>query len=393
MRLNDDNQVDLLSAAVMVCDVKEPVIIPGLQIEEGHLAVPPEEFISKRPSLVASQLQSVEYGGGGNVVLPAAALGIKTGLVGIIGNDIEGGFFAGGISGYGVNISGLITDDRYRSDVSFIPQDETGNRAPITFCEDAGKHFDFANDVKDRLVIANPKIVQISYSGLFEEGADLDGGRRLAEGISWIKENLESLVMVDTHTYAAEPQRYECLKPSLEVADMFVCSDDEVNLIVPQYNLPTAGNNKKAFLTYLENNFCKGDEARLYAITSPEKTSLLYYHPGDGTKEIEVDNWFHTSKEEGKFFDTTGAGDSWRAGLNSYILNRLDDYKSGKLDVEQAVQMANLTARLYISGRRTEGFRQYNFGGLFKFLTQGRPNADLKTPEGLYQAIDTAIAR
>ena len=393
LRKHENKEVDFLSIAVLVCDVKKESRLPDIMIKDGHLGLPDKEFIKKRAPLTPELLASVELGGGGNVTLPAAALDINTGVMGYIGNDIEGGYFLCGMVQNHINTFGVIVKQKYRTDVALNALLKSGERAPIPFCEDAGKYFDLNNKiVKEKLVILNPKIVQISYSGLFEKGADLDGGKRLADGIRWIKENLESLVMVDTHTYGAEPRRYDSLKPSLEVADMFVCSNDEVKLMIPQYRIksgPSEEEQKQAFLAHLKENYCKGHEARLYAVTSPEKTSVLYYKPNGKTEEIEVENWFFTTKEKGSIHDATGAGDSWRAGLNAYILNHQCEFKSGKIGIKEAVQFANLTARLYISGKGIEAFKHCDgtYDKLLRVVSGDKPKEDLRDLREVYGVI------
>ena len=46
--------------------------------------------------------------------------------------------------------------------------------------------------------------------------------------------------------------------------------------------------------------------------------------------------------------DLVGAGDSFRAGFVAYIAKNINDFKNSKINIEQAVQMANLFASLYI---------------------------------------------
>ena len=113
------HQVDFLSIAVLVNDVKEPVTLLGLNIGAGDLIVPDDTSIAKRPPLTEHQLVSVEYGGGGNVALPAAALGISTGVMGYAGKDVEGTHFVMGMQQYGVNTFGIIRNRGLRTDVSF----------------------------------------------------------------------------------------------------------------------------------------------------------------------------------------------------------------------------------------------------------------------------------
>ena len=43
-----------------------------------------------------------------------------------------------------------------------------------------------------------------------------------------------------------------------------------------------------------------------------------------------------------------GAGDSFRAGLISYIASHLDSFENGSMNFEEAVQMGNLFASLFI---------------------------------------------
>ena len=396
----NSQEVDFLSIAVLVIDVGQSVEVPGVDIRGGELSVPQDTIIKTRDPLTVEQLASSEFGGGGNVTLPAAALGIKTGIMGYVGEDVEGKYFIEGMRKHGINTHGIIKDALFRTDVCIKlqlkhPKGEREPREPLVFCEHAGKYFDFGNlAVKERLIALNPASVQISYSGLFEYGADLENGQRLAEGIKWIKKTLDALVMVDTHTYKKDPQRYDCLKPSLEFANMFVCSDDEVELIVPQYKIPsgeTKEEKRQSFLHFLRDTYCKGDEARLYAVTSPEESVVLYYKPGGEAVEVKVENWFTTTQD---IFTPTGAGDSWRAGLNAYILHHQEEFKSGNLNIEEAVQFANLTARLYISGSGTTAFRHnnrhYEYQHLLDLVSQPRPKADLKPLTAVYEVLDGA---
>ena len=51
----------------------------------------------------------------------------------------------------------------------------------------------------------------------------------------------------------------------------------------------------------------------------------------------------------GSVIDLVGAGDSFRAGLTALIATREEAFKAGTLDVEEAVQMGNLMATLYVT--------------------------------------------
>ena len=57
--------------------------------------------------------------------------------------------------------------------------------------------------------------------------------------------------------------------------------------------------------------------------------------PGDNITNLEV-------------VDLVGAGDSFRAGLITYLASHLDDFMSGTINFAEAVQMGNLFASLFI---------------------------------------------
>lgn len=50
----------------------------------------------------------------------------------------------------------------------------------------------------------------------------------------------------------------------------------------------------------------------------------------------------------GETIDLVGAGDSFRAGFVAYIVKNINDFKTGMINITDAVQMANLFASLYI---------------------------------------------
>jgi sugar/nucleoside kinase (ribokinase family) len=50
----------------------------------------------------------------------------------------------------------------------------------------------------------------------------------------------------------------------------------------------------------------------------------------------------------GEVVDLVGAGDSFRAGLITYLAHNLERFRDGTIDFAEAVQMGNLFASLYI---------------------------------------------
>ena len=65
----------------------------------------------------------------------------------------------------------------------------------------------------------------------------------------------------------------------------------------------------------------------------------------------------------GEVVDLVGAGDSFRAGLITYIASHLDEFRNGSMNFAEAVQMGNLFASLYIKAPlddRYGGIRSYD---------------------------------
>ncbi len=83
-----------------------------------------------------------------------------------------------------------------------------------------------------------------------------------------------------------------------------------------------------------------------------------------------------------------GAGDSFRAGFNTYILKNLNSFKSGNLKIEEAVQFANLTALLYISGKGIVAFKNYKYGDLLRLVERGKPPKPYCNIEEMYSDMD-----
>ena len=341
-------KVDFLGIAVLVNDVKEPIDVGKINIEDGSLMA-----IHWKPKLTKKQIESSHYGGGGNISPVASILGIKTGIMGNVGNDYGGEFFIQGMKKCGINTDGVIKT-KWHTDVSIIPRDEKGKRGTIAFFEGAGRYFDMTEEIKEKIRALGPKVVQIGYSGLFDRGADRKKGRNLAEMIKWIK-NVGSVVMVDTHTYADQLEKYDLLKPSLYTADLFMCSNDEVELMIRRYNIncaPESDEISKAysFLEYLQSRFWRNiKNSRIFAVTAKDYVIVKYFSPKKGVIIKFIENYYSSIKA----VYSVGAGDSFRAGFNAYIVKNLSKFKSGNLNINEAVQFANLTALLYVRGNRS----------------------------------------
>jgi len=87
----------------------------------------------------------------------------------------------------------------------------------------------------------------------------------------------------------------------------------------------------------------------------------------------------------GGVIDLVGAGDSFRAGLLTYIARNLRKWKEGSIDFAEAVQMGNLFASLYIKAPLNDRYgniRAYN-----KMLKIVRGNVSYPSFQALQDAL------
>jgi sugar/nucleoside kinase (ribokinase family) len=87
----------------------------------------------------------------------------------------------------------------------------------------------------------------------------------------------------------------------------------------------------------------------------------------------------------GEVVDLVGAGDSFRAGFISYTASHLNEFRKGAINFEEAVQMGNLFASLYIKAPlddRYGGIKPYE-----KMLEVVRSNIKYESFEALQKAL------
>lgn len=88
----------------------------------------------------------------------------------------------------------------------------------------------------------------------------------------------------------------------------------------------------------------------------------------------------------GEVIDLVGAGDSFRAGLLTYIASNLVEFSKGTINFDEAIQMGNLFASLFIKAPlddRYGGIRPYE-----KMLQVVRSNVKYDSFEELKNALD-----
>jgi sugar/nucleoside kinase (ribokinase family) len=219
-----------------------------------------------------------------------------------------------------------------------------------------------------------PRIVYYMYSGLSDRG-DANGGRDLADFIRWCQSQ-GVVTIADSHTLTGDPhkliaegkpvQEYRLLEPLLPELDLFFTSSDEAKLIENTLGRTPARTDldERAynlhFLEFLTRRFWQDDgRTKLFGVTVSDGAYMKYIGPeGQTGGPMKVTSRFMA----GEVVDLVGAGDSFRAGLITYVANNLDGFRKGVIDFERAVQAGNLFASLYIKaplGDRYGNIRPY----------------------------------
>ena len=287
------------------------------------------------------------------------AVGVNLGKGDFDGLDAQGRFFYDMMTKYNVDMSQTFVHPILPTGTTFIYEKENNERGGIVYFPNANNDFNFEY-FKFSLEKLSPKIVYYMYSGLSDRG-DANEGKDLADFIRWCR--ISGIVtIVDSHTLTGNPDKlisskravpeYKLLEPLLPELDMFFTSYDEARMIEN-----TIGKKGKyeglsdeeyiiSFLKYLSKEFWNSNSNfRVFGVTVRDGAFVIYkdvYGNVIGPKKV-------TSRFMiGDVKDLVGAGDSFRAGVISYIAKNIEYFRNGKIDIDQAVQMGNLFASLYI---------------------------------------------
>jgi len=304
-------------------------------------------------------------GGPGNTAPLIARTGLKVAVGANLGKgaydglDAQGRFFYDVMTANGIDMSGTHIHPGLHTGTTFIHSTSGDDRGGIAYFPSANNDFDF-EIFKGAVERLKPSIVYYMYSGLSDRG-DANGGRDLADFIRWCRSE-GAVTIVDSHTLTGNPfeliekgvavQEYRLLEPLLPELDVFFTSCDEAKLIentlAPGRPWSTfeEHENDIHFLEFLTERFWQKDgRTKLFGVTVSDGAYERHIGPNDvsaGPNRI-------TSRfMAGEVVDLVGAGDSFRAGLISYIASHLDSFKDGSMDFEEAVQMGNLFASLFI---------------------------------------------
>lgn len=287
------------------------------------------------------------------------AVGVNLGKGDYDGLDAQGRYFSDVMKSNHVDMSQTYIHPELPTGTTFIYEKGAKERGGIAYFPNANNDFDFEH-FKVAVTRLNPKIVYYMYSGLSDKG-DANNGSDLAEFIKWSRSQ-GIVTIVDSHTLTNQPQKlissgtpvdeYKLLIPLLPEVDLFLTSSDEGKMIENTLGTPRdwsafdENDNNLHFIDFLTERFWVNDgRTRMFGITISNGAYEKHMLPSGQVKgPTRIESKFMV----GDIVDLVGAGDSFRAGLITYIANNLDEFKTDKMDFTEAIQMGNLFAALYI---------------------------------------------
>lgn len=354
---------DILILNTAVVDVRAPNFELGSKTAgKGGLVRHETEFM---PDISQEQLDSwakqgyVLAGGSGNSAPLIARAGLKVAIAAVLGKgnygglDAQGRYFYDVMRANNVDMSAIAIHPESPTGTAFIQENNDDERSGLVSFLNANNYFNFdiAIEAVENL---KPSIVYYMYLGLSKEG-DANGGKDLANFLRVCKSK-DILTIIDTHTLTGDPQKlikygkpvdeYRLLEPVLPEVDIFFTSTDEARLIANTLDKISVTENNFAvnFLNELREKFPPPRSGtKVYGLTTSNGAFITV----GGLRSIDpvlVQSGYTT----GENVSLVGAGDAFRSGFLVYVANNLAGFKHGTMNFQEAVQMGNLFAALYI---------------------------------------------
>jgi sugar/nucleoside kinase (ribokinase family) len=309
-------------------------------------------------------------GGPGNSapLMARAGLGVAVGVILGLGNfetsdrknklDAQGTFFYDEMVKNEIDMSGIKRLQGH-SGITFIhdiPGAGEKERGGIAYFPGLNDLFGFSY-AKNLVSKFQPNIVYYMYSGLSDSG-DTKGGKALARFMRWCRQQ-GCITIADSHTLTANPSgairegreiaEYRLLEPLFPELDIFCTSDDEGKLMANVVkDLP-----RTKIAEYEAKYTALFVEQLSWKIELEGRTRLCGVTVSDGAHYAAVGHQEDIGKVTSKFMpgevvDLVGAGDAFRAGLITYIARNIQAFRDGTIRFDEAIQMGNLFAALYI---------------------------------------------
>ena len=326
-------------------------------------------------------------GGPGNTAPLVARAGLDVAVGGNLGRgdyegvDAQGRAFHDVMTANGVDMSATRVHPELPTGTTFIHDRPGDERGGIAYFPNANNDFDF-EAFKPHVERLDPTVVYYMYSGLSDRG-DAHGGRDLAAFIAWCRAR-GSITIVDSHTLCADPEaliaagtpvaEYRLLEPLLPEVDLFFTSWDEARMIRATLDRPGPAAADPAaaipeFLEWMATRFWREARPRLCGVTVKDGAFAVCM---DGDGHIGTPRRFTSRFMCGEVVDLVGAGDSFRAGLITYVARHATAFRDGTLAVDEAVQVGNLVASLYIKAPLNDRYGNLrDYGRLLQVVQAG----------------------
>ena len=273
----------------------------------------------------------VPAGAPGNVAAAAAKLGLRTAFVSKVGDDPFGRCLVQHFSGLGVDTSRFILDKEARTGLAFVSVMPDGDR-DFLFYFDPERDFALRPDELDAAWLGSTRIFHYGSISLLAEP-----GRSATREAACLARQGGALVSYDPNLRPRLWPSEEAMRAGALAgfgdADIVKISEDEVVTLFPD-----APNESTAV-------------ARLYDL-APHLRLLCVTRGSNGCTGYNYlsNEVFHVQGFSVPFVDATGAGDSFMAGLLTFLLRRgpdLDDTLSSiKPILPVALRYANACGAL-----------------------------------------------
>ncbi len=306
-------------------------------------------------------------GGCGNVAPLLARAGLRVTVGAMIGRgpygglDATGRVFADQLGAAGVDLSALVTHPTLPTGTTFIHEVPAGERGGIAYFPNANDEFDFGL-FREHVARLRPTVVHYMYSGLSARG-DANGGQDLARFMRDCRA-MGAITMADSHTLAGNPAEiirlrrsvpaYELLRPLWPELDVFFTSADEARMILntlePAHRVPLddVARLGPGFLDWLMPRLERADgppRARLLGMTVANGAWARVVGPDGAPGPVE---FIRSKFLAGEVVDLVGAGDAFRAGVIAWLAQYPDEFRNGRIALDEVIQLGNLTASLFI---------------------------------------------
>jgi ribokinase len=261
-------------------------------------------------------------GSAANFAVACSRLGLKSGFIGMIGDDSEGNYLREDLRKEGVDTSGVASTNVYPTGQVYIALDREGKRMMFAFSGAAN-----ALDEKDINVkyIASSKFLHI---------ADLKNVKPLIAAAKKAQD-AETKVSLNPGELIAV-QGYDEIKDLLSNVDVFISSRNEVNQIFRTENLEYA----------IKKVFKSGPEIAVITLGS------------EGC--IAADSWealHRVPAFKTEVVDTTGAGDAFCAGLLTKLVEGKGLIEAARFaSAVAALKITRLGARSLPTRKEVEEF-------------------------------------